>query len=133
MKGAQIAIVDADEARFQRQSAAQFFFVMHFDKHIHVQIMRSFVERARILIRQSGHDDENAIGTPGACLIDLIGIVHEILAQRRQACGLARRAQKFGPALKGRFIGEHGKTGRAARFIGACQKRRTEIGADEAF
>src|SRR5438270_65222 len=64
---------------------------------------------------------------------DLIGIIHEILAQDRQPRCSARGGQMVRLALERGRIGEHRKTGRAARFIGARERRRVEVGADKAF
>jgi hypothetical protein len=61
-----------------------------------------------------GHDDEDAVGPPGAGFGDLVGVEHEVLAQHRQAGGGARRQQVFGLALEGGFIGENRQAGGAA-------------------
>ena len=45
-------------------------------------------------------DDQNAVSAPGARFGDLVGIIHEILAQHRQSCCRACLGQKFGPSLE---------------------------------
>ena len=49
----------------------------------------------------------------------------------RVAC--ARLAEKFRRALKRRRVGQHRETGRAALLIGARERGRIEIGADQAL
>src|SRR5690606_37321368 len=44
---------------------------------------------------------------------------------------LARRRQEFRRALEGGAVRQHRKAGRAAFLIGAGQRRRVEIGADQ--
>ena len=85
----------------------------------------------RIVVVDARHDDQDRVGAPGARLVDLIGLEHEILAQRRQRRRRARRGQEFRRALEGRRVGQHRQAGRAARLIGARQRRRIEIGADQ--
>ena len=87
--------------------------------------------RGRVV--DAGHDDQDAVGAPGARLRDLIGLVHEVLAQRRQRGGVARGGQELGPALERRRVGEHRQAGRAAGLVGARQRRRIEIGADQSL
>ena len=87
----------------------------------------------RLVVGDGGHDDEDAVGAPGARLVDLVGLEHEILAQRRQRHRRARLRQEFRRALEGGRVGQHREAGRAARRIGARQRRRVEIGADQAL
>ena len=68
-----------------------------------------------------------------ARLDHLIGIEHEVLAQHRQLRRRARRGQIFGGALERGRVGQHREAGGAARFIGAGERRRIEIGADQAL
>ena len=50
------------------------------------------------------------------------------------SCAAARAcAQVLGRALERGAVGEHGKAGRTARFIGLGQRRRIEVGADQAL
>ena len=76
----------------------------------------------------------DAIGAIGARFGDLIGVVHEILAQRRQRTPPpAPRAGMIETALERRRVGENGKTGRAAGLIGPGERNRIEIGANESL
>ena len=92
---------------------------------------------ARKLARRSvvdgSHDDEDAVCAPRPRLEHLVGVEHEVLAQRRQARRLACSGQEFGPPLKRGRVGQHGKTGGAACLIGAGERRRIEIGADQSL
>ena len=89
LEGAQIPVVDADELGAERQRAVEFRPVVHLDQHVHAEIVRRVDQRARLLVGDARHDDEDAIRAPGARLEDLIGLEQEILAQGRQAGRLA--------------------------------------------
>ena len=86
----------------QLQRPLQLVLVMHFDQHIHAELERGVFERARLVVGKAGHDDQDGVGAPGARLVDLVGLEHEILAQRRQCRGVARRRQIFRRALERR-------------------------------
>ena len=57
---------------------------MNFKKRVHTQIKGRIFERLRGRIVDRRHDDQDAVGAPRARLGDLIGLVHEILAQHGQ-------------------------------------------------
>ena len=50
-----------------------------------------------------------------------------------QRGGVARGGQMLGAALERRRVGEHRQAGRAAGLVGARQRRRIEIGADQSL
>ena len=64
---------------------------------------------------------------------DLIGVVHEILADTGQSCRLMRLHEVFIGPLKAGPVGQDGKAGGPAGLIGARQGGRVEIGADQAL
>ena len=130
---AQIAVVDADEPRLQRQGAGELMFVVDFDQHIHLEIMRRLVECARRVVLDGSHDDEDRVGAPGARLEHLIGIIHEVLAQNGQMHRAARGDEMLWPALERRRVGQNREACGMALRIGDRQRRRIEIGADQAF
>ena len=107
---AEVAVVDADQRRLQRQGAVEFGLVMGFDQNVHLQVMGGDVERAGFAIVDAGHDDQDAVGAGGAGLVDLIGVEQEILAQGRRVGGgagdgeivqLALERGRVGGARKG--------------------------------
>ena len=69
----------------------------------------------------------------GARFRHLIGVEHEILAQHRQRGRRARRHHEIEMALERGRVGQHRQAGRAAGLIGPRQRRRIEIGADQAL
>ena len=105
--------------RAERQGAVELRPVVHLDQHVHAEVVRGVDQRARLVVGDARHDDEDAIGAPGAGLVDLVGLEQEILAQGRQAGGLAGLREVFGPALERGLVGEHREAGRAALRIGA--------------
>jgi len=131
LERAQIAVVDADKPRFQPQRALKLGLVMHFDQHVHAERERRRLELGGGRVVERRHDDENAIGSSCARFRHLIGFVHEILAQRRQRAGGARRAQMIERALERGRVGKDGQTRRAALRVGRRQRRRIEILADQ--
>ena len=64
----QVAVVDADEPRFQPQRALELGFVMDFDQHVHAEACAAASSRARSVVVDRGHDDEDAIGAPARAL-----------------------------------------------------------------
>ena len=103
------------------ERALELGFVMDLGQHIHAPIVGRCFEFAGKPVVDHRHDEQDAIGAPGARFRDLIGIEHEILAQRGKAAHRARGAEIFRRALEGRRIGEDGKAGGAALLIGHGQ------------
>ena len=58
--------------------------VVGLDQHVEAEVMGGLVERPGGFVVDRRHDDEDAVGAPGARLQHLIGIEQEILAQDRQ-------------------------------------------------
>src|SRR5215470_375505 len=133
LEGAQITVVDADKPRAQLERALELGLVVHLEQHIHAMSERGCLQLLRQHIGDARHDDQDAVGAPGARLRHLIRVVHEILAQRRQLGGGAHGGEIVGLALERRRIGEHRETRCTARRIGARQRRRIEVGANEAL
>src|SRR5579863_6037663 len=133
LKRAQVAIVDADKPRFQGKSAIELPFVMDLDQDIEAEVMRGLVESPRALVVDASHDDQDAIGAPGARFEHLVRVEQKVLAQHRQPRRIARLADIFGLALKGRSVGQNGKAGCAALLIGLGERMRVEMLADQAL
>src|SRR5438874_2844180 len=129
----EVAVVDADQPRAPPQRALKFALIVDFEQHVHAVVEGRVLEVGRDLVVDRRHDDQDAVGAPRARLDHLVDVIHEILAQHRQAGGRARRHQVLGGALERGVIGQHREAGGAARRIGACMRRRVEVGADEAL
>ena len=127
----QIAVVDADEPRFQTQRAFELIFLVNFNENVHAIGKRGIFDLGCGDVVDRRHDDQDAIGPQRARFHDLVGLVDEILAQHRQGGRRARLRQELGPALERGRVGEHRQTGGAARLIGFGERRRIEIGADK--
>ena len=84
VEGLEVAIVDADQAARQVERAVEFGVVVHFDDGVHVPVAGGRGELGGERVVDLGQDDQDAVGTPGARLDNLIGIDHEILAQDGQ-------------------------------------------------
>ena len=75
-EGFQIAVVYAKKWRGEREGTVEFFLVMNFNQNIHIPIVYGVILKFfGLCIRDAGHDDEDAVGTPGAGFGDLIRIV----------------------------------------------------------
>ena len=77
----------------EAQRALKLGLVVDLEQHVHAERERRAFEIARRRVVDRRHDDEDAVGAPGARLDHLIGLVHEILAQHRQRRRRARRGQ----------------------------------------
>ena len=59
LEGLEVAVVDADQPAFEPQRALELELVVDLDQHIEAEIVRGLVERARGLVIDRGHDDED--------------------------------------------------------------------------
>ena len=66
LEGAQISIVDADEARFQLEGPVKLIFIMNFNEDVHTHTHGGIFDRARGSIIDRRHDDEDAISAKRA-------------------------------------------------------------------
>src|SRR3984957_20162989 len=105
--------------------------VMRLDQHVEAKIMGGLVEGFGEVVVDGRHDDEDAVGAPGARLQHLIGVEQKILAQDRKRGRLARLHQMLGRPLKRGRVGQDRKTRCAARLIGLGERGRLEILAYE--
>src|SRR5262245_17445857 len=133
LEGLEVAVVDADHSRVEAQRALELALVVHLEQNIHAERLRRGSQLPRRRVVDRCHNDEDAVGAPGPRLRHLVGVVHEILAQHWQCGGCARGAEILRPALKRRRVGQHREAGGAALLVGARQRRRIEIRADQAF
>ena len=133
LKGLQVAVVDPHQRGFQHQRPVEFFAVMHFDQRIHAVMRGGILQLGGERVIDRGHDDQDAIGPPGAGLGHLIGVIEEILAQSGQGAGRAGGGQKLRRALKRRRIGEDREAGGPPGLIGLGEGGRVKIGADQTF
>ena len=83
-----------------RKRAIEFGFVVNLQQHIHAEIEGGVLDILGGGIIERGHDDQNAIGAPGARFRDLIDVEHEILAQGGKGGRVARLRQEFRLALE---------------------------------
>ena len=115
LEGLEIAVVDADQprasaaarARARRSSCTSSSTSMP-------NAMRRLLELPRGAVVDRRHDDQDAVGAPGPRFGDLVGVVHEVLAQDRERGRGARGGEIFRPALERGRIGEHRQASRAA-------------------
>ena len=116
LKGMQIAIIDADHIKTQRQRHIQLGPVMHLYQHIHADITGQPIQGFQLFrfIHKSGNNQQNAIGTDGARLIHLIFINNKILADNRQVTGIAGSCEIILMALEKVMIGQYRQAGGAS-------------------
>src|SRR5262245_30261735 len=129
----QITVVDSDEPRPQAQRALELALVVHLQQDIHAERDSGRFQVPRHLIVDRGHDDQDAVRAPGPRLRDLVRIVHEVLAQDGQIGRPTGGDEVVRLALERRPVGQHRQAGGAAARVGACQRGRIEICADQAF
>ena len=132
-EGAQIAVIDTYQARFEPGSAFHFGLVMHFNQHVHAAFDRcGFNFRHRAIFKR-GDDNQDCIRANAARFGNLPRVDHEILAQYRQVTGCPRCLQIILVSLKIGCIGENRETGSASGLIGFGMIGGLEIGTDQAF
>ncbi len=100
LESAQIAVVDADQARPQPKGTFKLIFCMNFKQYVHIIGKGCIFDLFCRRIVDRRHDDQDAIGAKRARFDHLIGLVDEILAQNRQGGGVTRRAEEFRFALE---------------------------------
>ena len=119
----------------ERQGALQLALVVDLDQHVHAEVRAPSRSSARASASvDARHDDQDAVGAPGARL-DRPDRARtgSPCAGRAGREAVARRGQILGPALERGRVGQHREAGRAALRIGAGERRRIEIGADQAL
>lgn len=133
LKSVQVAVVNADQRRFELQGARQFRLVMHLDQHRHIQRHRQRLESLHLRVIQAGGNQQNTVSAHDAGFIDLVGVDDEILAQHRQAARGARLLQVVNAALKKLLVGQHRQAGRAELGIALGDVCGNEVGAQHAL
>ena len=89
-KAAQVAIVDADERRCECKREVELATIVDFDEHRHPERSGLRLQFAHVRGLERRDDQQDAVGAQGACLVDLVGIDHEVLAQDREPGSGAR-------------------------------------------
>ena len=72
-EGLEVAIVDADQRRVEHKRAGKLGLVMHLGEDVHAERLRGGGQLLRGRVIDRRHDDEDAVGPPGAGLEHLIG------------------------------------------------------------
>src|SRR5262245_10254425 len=127
----EIAVVDSDEPRAQAQSTLELSLVVYFQQDIHAERGGAGFQVPRHLVVDRGHDNQDAVRGPGPRLRDLIRVVHEVLAQNGQIGRGTSGDEVVRLALERRAVGQHRQAGGAAPRVGAPQRRRIKIRADQ--
>ena len=111
----QVAVVDADQPRFQPQRALELGLVVHLDQHVHAERERRRFELARRSASSTAAMMMRMQSAPQrARFRHLIGVEHEILAQRRQR-GRPRAPRADDRARPGTTARRSAPTGRPRR------------------
>ena len=129
----QITVVYPYQGRTQQQSAFQFFAIVHLYQHVEADFSSCRGQFLHADVIQSRHYQQYAIRADGFCLVNLVRIDDEILAQQRQAgYGLDLFQVPVG-TLKKFFIGQHGKADSPGARIRFSDSGRIKIPADDAL
>src|SRR5438105_7782950 len=107
--------------------------VVHFDEHRHAESLRTALEFEHFGPCEAGGDEQDAVSAPDARFRYLIGLDHEILAQRGQHGRCASRLEMLLGALKKLFVREDGHAGGAGAFVTLCDRSGIEVGTQHAF
>ena len=133
IEGMQIAVVDADQRRRQRQRIIQLLPIMNLHQYIQPDLMGNALELLHLVFGQTGSDQQDAVRTDGPAFVNLIGRDHEVLADHRQTAGITGGHQVVLVAHEEVVIGEHGQTGRSAVFVALGDHCRLERIAQNAL
>ena len=103
LEGAEVAVVDADQPA-RRGASARSSSASSWTS-TSTSMPRSsggVLERARLVVVDAGHDDQDAVGAQRPGLVDLIGLEEEVLAEHRQRDGGAGGDEVLRRALEER-------------------------------
>ena len=125
---AQVAVVDADQRRAERQRAAHLGFVMNLDQRIHAEAPRFVDHRARCVVVEQRQHHQHGVGAGDPGLDDLPQIDEEILGKDRSVeLGAGRRRDRRA-IRRSKRVDEHaqriGDAGIAARKRRRDRRRR---------
>ena len=123
---AQVAVVDADQRRAERQRAAHLGLVMDLDQRVHAEPPRLGDHRSRRIVVEQREHDQHRVGARDPRLGDLAQVDEEVLGEDRPVELAARgreiveRAAEIGAvAQHAQRIGDAGIAARECRWIGA--------------
>ena len=129
---AQIAVVDADDARAEPIRAAHAVRRVCFGEHAHVHRARRAGKAQIRFVVEHGKHQQHRVGAEAAREKNLILVDDEFLAQHGLRELGAHEREVFVSALKEFFVAEHGDGVRALR-VDARDFRRRKVFADEAL
>ena len=90
---------------------------MDLHQYVEPELSGQSIQLGEAGIVQTSSNQQDAVRTQGAGLVDLIGVDDEVLADHRQGAGRARRLEILVAPLKEITVGQHRKTGRALAGI----------------
>src|SRR2546421_11774923 len=91
--------------------------VVHVNEPRHAESLRTALELEHFGPCDAGGDEQDAVSAPDARFKHLIGLDHEILAQRGQRGRCASRLEMLLGTLKKIFVREDGHAGGAGSFV----------------
>ena len=103
----QIAVVDADDRRPERQCARQFGLVMHFDDRVHRQPPRFGHHRRSLAVAKHRHHHQHRVGACRPRFGHLGGVDDEILGEDRPVEALPHLPQVAQRTTEILAVGEH--------------------------
>ena len=106
---------------------------MYFHQYVKADTGRGCRKVLHARIVQRRHDQQYAVRTDGSCLVDLVRVDDEILAQYRQAGCCPGLLQVQVRTLEKLLIGQYGEAHGARFGIGLGKSGRVEIRPDDAL
>src|SRR3989442_1627465 len=105
LKGREVAAVNSDNDGTRCHSSLSFLGSMYFDQAVHALCMGDFEQVPQLRIIENGADEQNGIRTPCSCLVDLVFVYNEILAQNGKGDRLLNRSKMLKCAEKEMWLG----------------------------
>src|SRR5437660_12842731 len=107
LKGHEVAAVNSDDDCTRCYSPQSFLGTMYLDQVLHALCMGDFEQVPQLSVIENGADQQNGIRTPCSCLVNLVFVYNEILAQHRKGDRLLDRSKMLRCAEKEMWLGQY--------------------------
>src|SRR5208337_1233785 len=129
-KGAQIAIVDPDQLRASLERRVEFALVVDLHERVEAEFDGAHPQSIERAGRERRDDQQQSVCTRDAGFIDLVGLNHEVLAQKRHWCDRAHELKLVEPPAEEALVRQDGDRSGAAIGVGLRTFGRIKTGSN---
>src|ERR1039458_5139081 len=133
LKGAQIALIDANDARTEVNGSARFVVIVDFYQGGKSTLLSHRKEKCEFPVAQCGHDQEHGARAHRRCVEHVIGAHREVLAQQGQRAGRPHRGNILRRTGKVGAISEYGNGAGPAFLVVEGQSSGVQMLVDPAL